>query len=274
MQQLDYIGQPYVDRLRTTCVPPTPFYPEDPHHTKSARFLRKERLVAMFRMDEPMRAALAILGDTNAKEVVETMIINKAHPQWICTALLRQGIDVDVEALVRYKHYFFNTNLLDSSELKALMTARMSSDVSQDPDEARLNSLHAGVTKSDFRRSAAMSASPLASNIISTLRMGLMPTDMDVARVAGAARLAALAGNLDLSLRGLPTLAKDYALSAKLMTEILESVGDPSGDLQEGLQKLAIETDEDEVPYIHQLSEGSHTLDVAPVRADEVEASK
>lgn len=274
MQQLDFIGMPYLERLRQVCVPPTPFFPDDPLHSKSMRFLRKEMLYTIFHPDDAMQEAAGILDHTKAKETVESMLISQSHPAWVCTVLRRQGLDVSEEAISRYKRYYFNVDLVDSSELKALMVARLSSPESGDVDQNRLNNAMSTIVKSDARRSLAMSTSPMTANINNTLRLGLLPTSLDVARLAEATRVAALSGSLDSALRGMPTQGRDYAFIAKMMTEILESTGDPAGDLQEGLAKLAIETESEEVPHINQLTDGSHTLDIQPIDVvAEVEAS-
>lgn len=274
MQQLDFIGLPYLERLRTVCVPPTPFFPDDRMHRRSMRFLRKEMLYTMFHPDDVMQEAAGILDHTKAKETVESMLISQSHPAWICTVLRRHGLDVSEAAISRYKHYYFNVDLVDSSELKALMIARLHHTDGNDADQSRISSAMTIVEKSDARRSLAMATSPMTANIMNTLRLGLLPTSLDVSRLAEATRVAALSGALDVSLRGLPAQGRDYAFIAKMMTEILESVGDPAGDLQEGLAKLAIETEKEEVPHIKQLTEGSHTLDLQPIDVvAEVEAN-
>lgn len=266
IQQLDWIGLPYLDRLRSVCIPPTPFYPEDSLHTRSIRFLRKERIESIFHPDEAMEGAVQILDNTGAKELVENMLIGRAHPGWVCTALRRQhGVDVLPEAIKRFKHYYFNVDLVDSSELKALMVMRLDSDASNDPDEQKLNSALIKGVSYDSRRITAMSATPLTANIMNTLRMGLLPNAVDVARLAAATRVAAITGGLDMAVRGLPGPGRDYSIMAKMMTEILDSIGDPANDLQDSLSRLAIDTEEQDIPNLKQLSEGSYTLDLEPI---------
>lgn len=273
MQQLDYPGGTYLKSLRSICTAPIPFYPEDRLHDRSQKFLLRERLEAIFHPDDAMIGANAILGNIRAKELVETMLMGSSHPQWICTGLRRQGLDVIPGAITRFKHYYFNIDLVDSSELKALMSVRLAG-AGTDPDELRLNAAHSAVMKSDARRNTAMASTPITTNIMTMLRMGLLPSSLDIARLAEATRAAALAGGLDMAVRGLPTQGRDYALMAKMMTEILESVGDPAGDLQDSLARLTIETDNMEVPHINQLSDGSHTLDLQPISASEVKANE
>jgi hypothetical protein len=276
MQQLDWLGMPYLTRLRSVCVPPTPFYPEDRQHLRSIRFLRKERLESIFHPDDEMEGAVKILESARAKELVETMLISNSHPAWVCTALRRQvAMDVVEGAIVRYKHYYFNVDLVDSSELKALMAMRLSSEESTDVDEQKTAAALVSVLRNDSRRIASMAATPLTANITNMLRMGLLPSSVDIARLAEATRTAAISGGLDMAIRGLPTQGRDFALMAKMMTEILESIGDPANDLQEGLARLSIETENQDIPNLKQLSAGSHTLNIQPIDVPaEVEASE
>ena len=275
MQQLDFLGIPYLERLRAVCVPPTPFFPEDRLHSRSIRFLRKERLESIFHPDDAMRAAVAILDNTRAKELVENMLISHSHPAWICTGLRRLGMDVPPDAVTRYKHYYFNVDLVDSVEMKALMSLRSASESTTDPDEMRISSAQNSLAKGDYRRLLAQASNPISANIMNTLRMGLLPSSVDVARLAEATRTAALGGGLDMAIRGLPTQGRDYALMAKMMTEILESVGDPSNDLQEGLARLLVDTEDRDLPNIKQLSQGEYTLDIQPMDVgEEVDAGE
>jgi hypothetical protein len=120
-----------------------------------------------------------------------------------------------------------------------------------------------------------MAATPLTASIMNTLRMGLLPSNMDISRLTEATRAAAISGALDMAVRGLPEQGRDYALMGKMMTEILESIGDPSNDLQEGLAKLSLDTDSHDIPTLKQLSDGAHTLSLEPVNITaEVEASE
>lgn len=275
-QHLDWLGEPYLKRLRQTCIPPTPFFPEDRLHTRSARFIRKERIESIFHPDDAMQAANQILHNSRAKELVENMIISNAHPAWVCTCLRRQlQMDVPDDAIVRYKHYYFNIDLIDSTELKALIALRVDSDGSTDADEQKVGAALVSVSKSDTRRLTAMASTPITANIMNTLRMGLLPTRLDIARLADATRAAALAGGLDMAIRGLPTQGRDYALMGKMMTEILESVGDPSNDLQAGLSKLMLDTESEPSPTLEELrASGPGSLQLPETTLAGVDASE
>lgn len=100
--------------------------------------------------------------------------------------------------------------------------------------------------------------------------MGLMPSNIELSKVASAARLAATMSCLDGLARGKePSACRELAHTAKLMHEMLETLGDPESELQESLQALALQTDAEPVPHIKQLTEGRHTLDVQPIEERE-----
>jgi hypothetical protein len=53
-------------------------------------------------------------------------------------------------------------------------------------------------------------------------------------------------------------------LTAKVMGEIVDSVGDPELELNEGLRAILLDTDAYQVPLLSQLSGGEHTVDLQP----------
>lgn len=274
LQQLDYIGEPYIDSLRTNCVPPNPFFPEDPLHKPSQRFLRKERLEAIFNPDDAMIAARNLLEMPQAKETIENMLMSKSEPAWICMALKRQGVDVVPDAIRRYKHYFFNTDFIDHTQINALLIARGDIDATSDPDEQKYRSAYNTASRYDSRRQTAQVAVAPLADMMNMVRMGLMPSSAAIGRIVKATQAVASFQALDTSVKGQASKGRDFAFIAKMMTEMTEIMGDVEEDLQEGLANMILKTEETEVPYIKQLTEGSHTLDVQPIEAREVDAAK
>lgn len=266
MQQLDYTGKPYLQRLRLTCAPPTPFFPEDRKHQKSQRYIRRERIETLYFPDDDTRAANVILERPRAKELVESLLLTSTHPGWI-SALLHKRFSMYVEpsAIARYKSYYFNIDLVDSTEMKALLKARAVSDPSQDADEQVLAVAISDANKSDPRSlSANMASSPLAG-MLNVIRAGYLPSNVEVGKLAGAARNVALVGVLESSMRGSSAQGRDFALVAKMMTEIIEQAGDAQNTLDRELHRLMLETESGKVPHINDLSGGEHTLDLQPL---------
>ena len=270
-QHLDFLGMPYLLRLRDALAMPNPFYPEDDRHRPSNKLLRKEKLESIYRPDADMRSASSILEKPRVKEAVESMVISGSNPQWVSMMIKQRfGVSFTENAIALYCHYYFKIDLVDSTELRALMLMRGVSDATTDPDEQRQAEAYFQANKADARNlSAQMSITPLA-NILTTMRMGILPSNLELRRVVTAAQATATIGSLEASLRGLPERARDFALTSKMMTEVSDLVGTADDDLQQGLNRLLMETDKTEVPYIDSLSQGNHTLDIMPLGQVEV----
>jgi hypothetical protein len=275
MQQLDYIGRPYLQRLRLTCGPPSPFFPEDKLHLRSQRYIRKERMEGLYHPDDDTYAAAEILENPRAKELVESMLLTDTQFGWVAAVLhKRLGMNIQPSALRRYKLYYFNVDLVDSTEMKALLEARAISDASQDVDEQVLGVSVIKANKSDPRSlSAGMSSSPLAG-MLNVIRAGYLPSNVEVGKLANAARNVAIIGTLESSMRGLAAQGRDYALIAKMMTEILEQAGDAQHTLDRELHRLMLETDTGTMPHVNELTDGSHTIDLQPLPTGESDNAK
>jgi len=264
-QQLDFIGEPYLERLRVTCVPPVPFYPSDALHRRSQRFLMKEAIRLLFLPDEHMRAANALLGQPRAKELIETLILSGSEPGWICAVLKKKGFSASPEAAKFYKHFYWNIDLVDSTELKAILALRAATDESSDRDVKVLSPVLSKAYYTDPRRMAAyMPISPL-SGLMNTMRMGILPTNNELAKIASAARVAATIRTLEAAMNGDPERGRDYAIIASSMNQMMDTIGVPDEDLKEGLTNLVLQTEDAPVPHIHQLSSGQHTVDLQPI---------
>lgn len=269
-QQLDFIGMPYLQRLRGSCVAPRPFYPEEENHRLSSRFLRRESLEAIFRPDEHMAVATNMLSHPRVKELVETMLISRSEYSWICAALKRIGYLATPESIGRYAQYYFNIDLIDRVELCTLLELRsyFASD-SQDPDEQMMGSVHLKISRGDPRRISAGMGSPANAMMLNVIRAGMLPSRLDVGRLVAATRIVSVVQAGEAADRGQPGMGKDYALIAKMMTEILEQTGDPSKTVSEGIADLELMTDTAPTPHIKELSV-EHTLDVQPLQEREL----
>jgi hypothetical protein len=258
---------PYLARLRSRLATPVPFYPADQLHRPSQRFLLREGIRLFFHPDRSMTRAFELLDDPRAKEMVETGVMSGHTPVWVAALLRRRGIGATAEAVERYVAHFFDLKLVDSSELKVLFDLRMVGEPTSDPHEqtalaAELSGKH--MYSHLARVTAHQAATPVAC-IMHEMRMGIMPSALELGKIAAAARTAAASCVLDSLLRGdLPERARDYALTAKVMSEIVDSVGDPEVELNEGLRSILLDTDAYEVPLLSQLSGGEHTVDLQP----------
>lgn len=272
-QELDFMGEPYLDHLRLACVPPNPFFPEDERHRPSQRFLLREQIHTIFHPDEHMKCAWTLLGRPRAKEIIEHMTITQATPAWICSALRRCGYEATPTSIERYQHYFFNLSDINRRDLEATLVKRGVSDKSTDPDEQAFNNALVAANKRDVRVLSAQAAVPALAGMMNQIRMGIMPSNMEVSRIVKATQVVASARALETALDYRASQSRDFGFVSKMMTEILESVGDLEEDLQEGLRGMTLRTEDREVPTVKELTDGSHTLDVQPIIDEEVEAN-
>jgi len=119
--QLDYIGDWYVDKLRGELRPPNPFYPFDRRHKLSRRFLLTNGLIWIFHPDPPGLKAFKILEKPRVKEFVESMVTVGAPSVAIAASVTRtRNFPCDARTIDRYNDFFWNVELVDSTELRAV----------------------------------------------------------------------------------------------------------------------------------------------------------
>lgn len=182
------------------------------------------------------------------------------------------GITVTVKAVKRYCGFYWNLSLVDSNELRALLRIRVEhpryrDDGMEAAPEQRLQMFAMSkVQYQDPRRMVIdMPVQPMAG-LMNQMRMGLMPSQVELARLANVTRIAATVRTFQATMAGGPNgavQAREYAIVAKTMGEMLQDLGNPDIELQKELQQLALVTDESNVPYIGEL-EGNHTVSLEP----------
>lgn len=267
LQHLDFLGMGHLGRIRVETLPPTPFYPEDELHEESQRFLMKHRIYSLYfyEKDEDMKQAIRLLDHPRGKEMTEQMLFSGAEPLWVSHTLKRLRFTATPRTIELYKHFYFNTDLVSETEMRAIMGMRSDLEVSSsDNDELNFKAAYKLASKSHIADLTTNAAISPFSRILGMLKVGLMPNGVQISRLVTAGRAAATVRSLENTLIGRPEAARDFALTAKLMNELLESVGDASGDLQNSLMKLALDTDASEIPSIQSLSGGNHTTDLVP----------
>jgi hypothetical protein len=272
-QQLDYMGAPHLECLRKECKPPAPFYPGKKGHIASTRFLVKEKLEAIFRPDNDMLLAMKMLGNPHAKELIESSTLAGASSEWTHALLRRQKINSSVMAVEYYRFYYFNMNLIDPEERKAFVMNRAAAiPPSNDPVEQSLNDCYRRAMWDSERMQAARTSVTPYSGLLALMRRGIMPTNAQLNRIFTASRITAAVRADEALQAGRPAELRDYVYAAKMFGEILQDVGEVGEDLQEGLAKLILKTENRELPSIHDLSGGHHTLSLEPVIETEGES--
>lgn len=270
--QLDYLGDWYVNRLRQKVEPPDPFYPQDKAHKPSYRFLLSNELSWLFHPDEHAKRAFRILEKPRVKEFVESMIATNAPHVAISLALTRQyRFECTSKVIDRYRNFFWNVDLLDSTELRAILQLRV--DQLADHANPEVKGQHAAVKNAfwkDPRRTAAgLPFSPLSA-LISQMQMGMAPSKLDLAKVLTqtqnmvAVRTYEAASNNG---KGDSGKAFDYAVVLEKLTNTLEQIVKPDANLRDQLAAIAMRTDDVQIPSIHTLSLGQHTTEVTPLES-------
>jgi hypothetical protein len=177
-----------------------------------------------------------------------------------------------VRAVKRYCNFYWNINIVDSSELRALLRMRVEHpryrDDGMEPlPEQRLQMFAMNkVQYQDPRRMMVEMPVTQMAGLMNQMRMGLMPSQVELARLANATRVAATVRAFETTMAGGPQgalRARDYTMVAKMMGEMITDMGSPDIELQKELQQIALATDDATVPHIGEL-EGSYTVELEP----------
>jgi hypothetical protein len=261
---LDYPGGRYLAQLRATLHPPTPFFPMVESDVPSYTFLQQHKVHNLFFRNAHATNALSILEDPRAKELVEALILVEEPLLVICTRLRRFGFNVAPKAIEYFEHFFFNTSLVDSTELRALMSIRvddMMLDGSSPEDLIRAKAMKQAMY-SDARYMAVNSPTPKLAAMKLQLRHGLKPNRADYSALAEGARTISIIAVQEALLRGGPksaTEARDLATVAVNMDNILRAKDDGIVESNKNLALVALTTDLNEIPTVRALSNGNFT---------------
>ncbi|WP_394831779.1 hypothetical protein LVJ94_35210 [Pendulispora rubella] len=261
---LDFISQEYVDGLRDSLAPPRPFHPRDPLHDKSQRFLYREGLRALFFPDDDMRMAQNVLGKRRAKEFIETMLLSHAPLGAIAMGVTRyRGVGCSPRAIELYRHFYWNVDLLDGPEVRTLLELRYQKLLRSDKPVDKALAAAAKKARDPRQMAAELPFSPLGA-MLAQMRMGIVPRDIRVAERVVAARNLAVIRAEECLYASAAKDAANYAITAKIMTELLETVQNPDDQLRAELSTITLRVDSAPVPTLHELTRGLHTVDLQP----------
>lgn len=269
---LDALQTKYITRLRSRLSRPNPFRPSERKHAASYHFIMREGVYDLFIQDEAMKTAFRLLEMPRAKEFIETMLLSHAPAAAIASAIVRdQRMPCSPTAIERYKHYFWNIELLDASQMRALLNYRQESSGSDGENATREDRAEYQAAKKaswlDARRLAAdLPYSPVTA-LMAQMRMGVMPSNHELAQTMILTRQFATMRTLEATMYGGERdshRALNFSLVAKNMGEMLETVVKPDEALRQDLERIALRTDLRPIPSIHQLSDGKHTVELQP----------
>ncbi len=275
-QQLDCPSTDYVERLRKEMRVPEDFRPHDKLHRPSFSFIMKHKLLGFYHPDPDARVAHQLLQNARAKEAIETSVLVGDTDAFIARRLATLDIPVTLKAVKFYKLFYWDISLVDETEIRALLTMRM--DYLAFPDAGVDGSFtvtsdhrlqHEALKRAKYKDprllAMSMTSSPM-SGILNQLRLGLLPNKVEISRLAQATRTAALVRSFESVIAGGPTGgadSRDYALTMKMMSELITEIGDPDVDLQKQLNQLAVRTSTARVPQLKELG-GEFTTDMGP----------
>jgi hypothetical protein len=265
--QLDFVGNWYVDKIRGTLTPPDPFHPFDAKHALSSRYLLAQGLAWIFHPDEHGRRAFTILERPRIKEFVETMVVANAPAVAISHACTKQHrFECSSVVIERYRYFFWNVDLVDSTELRALLQLRFDNvETHRNPEVASTYKAVRSASYKDARKTAAdLPFSPLSA-MIAQMRMGASPSKLDVAMVLHYSQkmaVARLAESLSNNAKGDSSRALDFSTVIEKVTNSIEKIVTPDAQLRDQLAAIAMRTDDTPLPSIHALSLGRHTVEV------------
>lgn len=270
-ENLDFISDAYIDRLRGKMHPPTPFHPDERLHAASYSFLLTERLNRIYQPDVAMKMALEILNMPRAKEFAEATLLVQIPFSSIAAYITRHlGVYCVPEALELYKHYFWNINLLDSTQMRVLLHLRIGLAAEHVPEFKGKSAVLKSAYYKDPRKAAAdLPHSPTTAMIVQ-MRLGVRPSKYELAMRILEARDNAMTRIVEAVQQDGPGDSKkflDYATGSRILEELLQMIVRPEEEMRAQLQSIALRTESHTLPSIHELSPGGHhTVDVAPLK--------
>jgi hypothetical protein len=209
------------------------------------------------------------------KELLESMLITDDPEPAIYYRLQRMGRQCHKSAIERYRFFFFNPELVDSTEMRALLRYRTDF-VDPNADDYE-DQMRRAMQKSAYRDARTMVSSQptkTIAGVLNQMRMGFIPSQLQLHQLIEATRIAALAQAQSATLiggRNGSSETRDFILAAKMLTEMMQEVGSSDQDLTRELQKLALETDGTPVPNVFELTGGDHTVELMPTLAPQEE---
>lgn len=269
-EDLYFVSDEYIDKLRAKLKPPDPFYPGDPGHQPSMTFICRQRINRMFQQDVTMKMALAVLRKPRAKEFLEAMALQEVPLAAIAQFISRKRkVYCTPAALELYCHYFWNTELLDSTQTRVLVELGAVLAAKHFPELKGHEAILRRAYYKDPRKVAAdLPYSPTAAMLVQ-LRLGLKPQRQELAlRILEARDLAALRAIEAATTDGPGDSQKflNYANGSQILEEFVQMTMKPEDQMREQLKSIGLRNDSRPLPSIHQLSAGQHTVEIAPTK--------
>ena len=268
---VDYISTAYLTRLRKKMKVPEPFHPSKQNHIASQQFLVREKLRRFFQPDKLMREALLVFEKPRVREAVESMLLGRV-PATSISELIKRTFNVTCTpaGLAIFTHFFWNVDLLDSTQMRLLIKLRFDRDEDDDTFKGRKKLLSSSYFD-DARATASTLPSMPASALVVQLRLGFLPNRHELAsRLLEVQRIAWLKAIESLAHNGLNDSQKflNYVHASKLVEEMMQSVARPEDQLREQINTIGLKVETRLLPTITSLSGGAHTVEMTPIEED------
>lgn len=265
---LDFVGNWYVDRIRAKLSPPTPFFPFDRGHSASQQWLYSTGLAWIFHPDKPGLRAFDILEVPRVKEYVEASIASSAPSVAISHAISQyMRFKCEASTIDRYRDFFWNVDLLDATELRALLKFRV--DRIADHKNPEIRAQHEALKQAyykDARKTAAeLPFSPIGA-LLTQMRMGILPSQIDIKNLRKKSEdlsITRVFESMFVNGPGDSKRALDYATVFEKVITVGKEMSDPQDQMRDQIASITMRNDDAPLPSIHTLSLGKHTTEVA-----------
>jgi hypothetical protein len=253
----------YLDKLRAAMSIPQPFFPSRPKHEPSRQFLLEEQIYGLWYRNEHTKMAVLLLTQPTAQEALHAMLTVGAD--FNSASLLidkRFGIAFSVQSVNRYKKYFWNTDLVNTVELRH-MCHQLASGT---PPPIKSNPL---VLASE------LPATPMSAALIQ-LRLGFMPSSLSQYEAMKSNTKACAMRMYEALMVGGKAASEEfrnYAWGMKYVAELMESMTAPEEDLKKMLSTVELVTNPTKTPTINDLTGGNFS-DGSFVDSDKKEKKK
>lgn len=266
-EELDPLGDYYVEELRTQLTPPSPFYPFDVKHAASRRFLRKQGVYRLFHRDADTERAFVILRSPRAKKYVEAALMPDIDPEAIARAVGKYGVPYCTAQTIRvYRHYFWNLDLLDSTQLEAVLAMRPSACLRSEDRDARAQAdFLRRAWYRDVRHTLARLPRHKYSGELAKVQLGISSRNLNEVELLAELKQLSLLRVFEHLTAGGP----DVAEQVQKMMAAVESIDrtrdrsvDPLAAVRDQMAKIHIRNEKGSVPTIDSLSGGNHSTDL------------
>lgn len=255
-------------------LPPPDFDPYNPRHRSSVAWLRTNRIYSLYRSDRPMDEAFQLLMIPPARLLVEVFLIQRSRPEDIVKAMARQfGFACSVQAVVKYRHFFFDVGRMDRLDLIQALT--LSDSRWQLSLDKNITSVHAAVETAarelDPRICVARNPTSVFAKKSALAQCGYsfessindLPAMMSESLVLISSRIG------EEAMSRSPSAARNASRWANTFDSVWEArlaMQSPDKALLDDFNhQLTMEADNTVLPSVHQLPAGDRrTLDLQP----------